>query len=554
MGPARFSSVDRVLFAPPELAPLPPDVAHDTPRYTAWVREREAERARRPPGAHQDLALIMLVTGDAPVAIRRTVHALGDQTSRRWSLTAVVASSRVRELRAIVRSALTWHLARRASVIGAPVAATAAGLLDLALADRAGSPVALLFPGDVWAPDAVALLGAALTPDAMAYADEDVLADEGTYERPRLKPGWSPAFQLSSGYVGRPLALGSAVAATVRGLDATSVESVERAYADVAATAARRVLHLPEVLCHRASVPSPPRIATTSPRLTEAASVSVVVPFRDQPRFLRTCVDSVRATTGELPVELVLVDNGTADLETCTLVERLAGDEDVRIVRDDRPFNWAQLSNAGAQAAAGDVLVFLNNDIEARRTGWLSALCAHALRPDVAAVGARLLYPDGHLQHCGVVVGLGGAAGHPLVGLSGAAPGYLSMAVATRECSAVTGACLATRRAVFEELNGFDESLGVDLNDVDFCLRAASRGYRTLYEPAAELIHYESPSRGTAGGVGDLVRFIERWKEYITDGDRYLNPHLTRADPSCGLAGVQERDAWNQWYSTIVTW
>jgi GT2 family glycosyltransferase len=439
-------------------------------------------------------------------------------------------------------------------VIGAPVGTTVAGLLDLALTDLAASPIALIFPGDEWAPDAVALLGTALTPDSIAYADEDLHIDGDTYAGPRLKPDWSPDFQLSSGYVGRPLALGASVAASVSGLDATDVESTERACASVAGTAARYVHHVPEVLCHRSSAPPPAQIVTTNPVVTPRASVSIVVPFRDQPRFLRTCVDSVRATTADLAVELMLVDNGTTDPETCTLVERLAGDEDVSIVRDARPFNWAQLSNAGAQAAHGDVLLFLNNDIEARRPGWLSALCAHALRPGIGAVGARLLYPDGHLQHCGVVVGLGGAAGHPLVGLPGADAGYLSMAIATRECSAVTGACLATRREVFEELNGFDESLGVDLNDVDFCLRAGTRGYRTLYEPRAELVHYESPSRGTAGGVGDLVRFIERWKGYITDGDRFLNPHLTRADPSCGLVGVQERDAWNQWYSTIATW
>ena len=197
--------------------------------------------------------------------------------------------------------------------------------------------------------------------------------------------------------------------------------------------------------------------------------------------------------------------------------------------------------------------MFLNNDIEAPAKDWLSALIAHALRPDVAAVGARLLYPDRRLQHCGLVVGLTGAAGHPLAGLPEDAVGYLNMATVTRECSAVTGACLATRREVFENLGGFDETLGIDLNDVDFCLRAGVEGYRTIYEPAAELIHYESPSRGTAGGVGDVLRFIDRWKDYIAQGDRYFNRHLTRADPSCGLASLEEEDAWNRWYSTLTT-
>jgi hypothetical protein len=169
----------------------------------------------------------------------------------------------------------------------------------------------------------------------------------------------------------------------------------------------------------------------------------------------------------------------------------------------------------------------------------------------VAAAGARLLYPDRRLQHCGLVVGLTGAAGHVLGGLAEVDPGYLRMAVTARECSAVTGACLATRREVFDALEGFDQALGVDLNDVDYCLRAGVRGLRTMFEPAAELIHHESPSRGTAGGVGDIVQFVARWKGYIADGDRYFNPHLTRADPSCRLAGPDEKDDWNRWYATL---
>ncbi len=126
------------------------------------------------------------------------------------------------------------------------------------------------------------------------------------------------------------------------------------------------------------------------------------------------------------------------------------------------------------------------------------------------------------------------------------------MAVATRECSAVTGACLASRREVFELLNGFDETLGVDLNDVDYCLRAQAAGYRTVYEPAAELVHHESPSRGTASGVGDIVRFINRWKDYISAGDPYFNRNLTRSSVTCGLASPEEEDRWNQWHSDLA--
>jgi GT2 family glycosyltransferase len=292
-------------------------------------------------------------------------------------------------------------------------------------------------------------------------------------------------------------------------------------------------------------------VPSRHPEGATAARVSIVIPFRDQPRFLRTCLDSVRATTEDNP-EFILIDNGSSEPETKSLLERVGAQPRVHVVPDPGPFNWARLSNAGAGLAAGEVLLFMNNDIEAVRPGWLSALVAHALREDVGAVGARLLYADRRLQHCGIVVGLNGAAGHPLVGLDESEPGYLDMATATRECSAVTGACLATRKTVFDRLGGFDETLGVDLNDVDFCLRAWNEGYRVVYEPEAELLHHESPSRGTAGATGDIVRFVERWGDYISAGDRYFNRHLTRQDPSCGLAGPDEKEQWIQWFSTVA--
>jgi GT2 family glycosyltransferase len=280
--------------------------------------------------------------------------------------------------------------------------------------------------------------------------------------------------------------------------------------------------------------------------------VSIIIPFRDEPRFLRTCIETIDTTKRALPVEYLLVDKGSVLPETATLTERLAARTNTRIISDARPFNWAALNNSAAGLARGDVLLFLNNDIEALGPGWLEALCAQAERPGVGAVGARLLYPDRRLQHCGVVIGLGGAAGHVFAGLQPDEPGYLNMAVTTRECSAVTGACLATRRAVFEDLQGFDESLGIDLNDIDYCLRAQQVGLSVIYEPGAELVHHESPSRGVAGDVRDIVRFVDRWRSAIVDGDQYLNRHLTRVDPSCALRGPDEDTWWQQWATGLA--
>jgi GT2 family glycosyltransferase len=520
----------------------------------------------------------MPVAGIDPAAVQRTLHSVRRQRGG-WSLTVVTSEDQLGEVAGLVRARTGLRDRRRIRVLGAEGPCSLRALLRMGLTADRGLPRALIFPGDVWAPDAVALLRAALTPTNLVYADEDRELDDGTWAEPRFKPDFSPEFLLSSAYIGRPLAMGALVADHLPDLVASDESSLEHECALAAAQVAEDVVHIPEVLCHRwdrlsvvapkslehirealgRSEPDATVVADSAPgryRIVRPGGadvpVSIVIPFRDQPRLLRTCVDSIAATTrGQTNLEFVLIDNGSTDPETLSLVEQLDARSDVSVLTDARPFNWAALNNAGAREARGEILLFLNNDIEAHQTGWLPALCAQALRPDVAAAGARLLYPDRRLQHCGLVVGLTGAAGHVLAGLAEADPGYLRMAVTARECSAVTGACLATRREVFDALEGFDQALGVDLNDVDYCLRAGVRGLRTMYEPAAELIHHESPSRGTAGGVGDIVQFVDRWKGYIADGDRYFNPNLTRADPSCRLAGPDEKDDWNRWYATV---
>ncbi len=520
-----------------------------------------------------------MVAADAPAAeIEVTLHSLSRQTSRRWTLTIATPSEHA--INMLVRASVSVRVGRRIRVFAASLGSPLGEVVRRGLEAIRGRPVALIFPGDVWAPDAVALLGGAISPKGLVYADEDVVTVAGTYRAPRFKPDYSPDFLLSSAYIGRPLTLGSDLTIHIPALVARDTLALEHECALAASDIADSVTHIPEVLCHRIERDSEESSASSSVEHLEAVlerrgdaahvlpglvpgtyqiqrsptrgTVSILIPFRDEPRLLRSCVDSLTATTPAHDVEIVLIDNGSTDLEVLTLLEQLEQRDDVRVISDPKPFNWARLNNEGARAAGGEVLLFLNNDIEARQEGWLSALVCHAQRRDVGAVGARLVYPNGRLQHCGVVVGLIGAAGHPLLGLAHSEAGYLNMATATRECSAVTGACLATRRDVFELLNGFDERLGVDLNDVDYCLRAGADGYRTVYEPAAELVHHESPSRGTAGGVKDIVNFIERWRDYIAAGDPYFNPHLTRANVSCALATSEEGDRWNDWHSILV--
>jgi GT2 family glycosyltransferase len=551
-------------------------VAQDSDRYDAWVRARERERAaaRAPVGDQpRSLHVVMVVDGRPPAATVHSLRSLGRQQGDRWQLTVVVEEPWRTDVTTLLSvSGITQPF----DVVTRERDADFDRLLAAGFASAGQDDLALIFPGDVWSEDAVVALSSALEEGGIAYADEDCLSPEGRHYRPRLKPAFSPEYSLHADVIGRPLALSAGVAGRLAAGSAEAIGSRDHDLALRAMEVATSVRHIAEVLCHRliepaellgrqhievalarrgeqavvgaGSAPGTVQIVRTPMRAQKA---SIIIPFRDEPHFLRSCLDSIERTRGRVAHEYLLVDNGSTQPETLTLLDRLDSVPGVHVLSDDAPFNWARLNNAAARQATGDVLLFLNNDIEALTSGWLDALCAQAELDDVGAVGARLIYPDGRVQHCGVVLGMGGAAGHVLKGLDPGEPGYMAMAVTTRECSAVTGACLASLRAVFEAHDGFDESLGVDLNDIDYCLRLQHSGLRVLYEPAAELVHYESPSRGTAGDPSDIVRFLKRWKTCVTAGDPYLSPDITRLDSSCALREPDEEQRWQHWYAGL---
>lgn len=229
--------------------------------------------------------------------------------------------------------------------------------------------------------------------------------------------------------------------------------------------------------------------------------VSVVVPTRDRVSLLRTCLSSLRSRTEYPRYEVLVVDNGSSDPEARAYLAELEGSGWARVLRRPGPFNFAALNNDAVREARGELVLLLNNDTEVVRPGWLSELVRQALRPEVGAVGARLWYPDGTLQHGGVITGAGGVAGHAHLGLRRSEPGYMGRARVVQDLSAVTAACLCLRKEVFEEVGGFDaEHLAVAFGDVDLCLEIRARGYLVVWTPYAELVHHESASRGRDQG------------------------------------------------------
>lgn len=245
--------------------------------------------------------------------------------------------------------------------------------------------------------------------------------------------------------------------------------------------------------------------------------VSVIVPTRDQPAFLRTVIEGLEATRWQ-PLEIVIVDNDSTDPQALDILDRSPH----RVERAPIPFNFPRLVNRGASVASGDVLVFLNNDIELTDPDWIEPLIELTQYADVGPVGALLNYPDGTIQHCGMAIGPDGPM-HPLRGIQrDRAPAGLALVPGER--TAVTAACMAIKSTVFWQLGGFEPLLAHDYNDVDLCLRAWQAGYRVCFTPFAEMVHHESVTRGTAvtpDTVGDWLLMRSRWAGQLDRPDRW---------------------------------
>jgi GT2 family glycosyltransferase len=381
--------------------------------------------------------------------------------------------------------------------------------------------VARLLPGDEPAPEAVACLRAHLArqPElAVLYADSAAHTAAGGLAA-QLKPDWSPTFQEGSDYVGRPcLVRRDLLREAASWRDAPGLGAARHGEAAIG--------HLKRVLLTRSDRPAstPPQAEPHSP----APDATIIIPTRDRLNLLLTVYESVtEKTVGRF--EVVIVDNGTEDAATLAYLEAIESRPETRVLRRPGPFNFSSLINAGAEFARGPVLMLLNNDCEVIQPDWLQRLSAWASMPGVGAVGAKLLYADGSIQHAGVALGLGGEAGHRDRKRPRDHPGNLDRLAVPHEVAAVTAACLAVRRDTFHELGGFDEALPVAFNDIDFCLRLLRRGMRNILDPGAVLIHAESASRGRDDGprrarfLREAALFRERWGDMLLD-DPYLHP------------------------------
>jgi GT2 family glycosyltransferase len=276
--------------------------------------------------------------------------------------------------------------------------------------------------------------------------------------------------------------------------------------------------------------------------------VSVIVLTKDRADLVAVCADGILNKTDYPNLELLIVDHESKERRSRDLFEKLKRDPRVRIVPYVGAFNFSAMNNMAAADAKGTVLALVNNDIEIIGPDWLAEMVSHAVRPEIGAVGAKLFYPDGRIQHAGILVGMGGLAGHSFLREKGNSPGYFGQAVLTRAVSAVTGACLVVRRSVFLEVNGLDaEAFPVAFNDVDFCLKIQAKGYRNVWTPFAELVHHESLSRGNDDAPDKKPRFAKECANFrsrwigVIENDPCHNPNLSLQSAKYEVAQVSRR-------------
>lgn len=263
--------------------------------------------------------------------------------------------------------------------------------------------------------------------------------------------------------------------------------------------------------------------------------VSILIPNKDYTADLDKCIRSIQDKSTYSRFELIIIENNSELPETFAYYDSIQKEfSNVKVVQWNGPFNFAAINNFGFSFAAGEYILMLNNDVEVLTPNWLEEMLMFAQREDVGAVGAKLYYPDDTIQHAGIIVGIGNTAGHAHKGFPRTDGGYIHRLTIAQDLSAVTGACLMTRRSVWEQLGGMDEDFVVAFNDVDFCLRIRQAGYLVVFTPYAELYHYESKSRGYDDTPEkkqrldrEATRLRSRWKDIYENGDPYYNPNLT---------------------------
>ena len=546
-----------------------PALAHrEDADYAAWIAANEPnaselERQRQHGFAYSPrISIITPVFNPPPHVLREAIASVQAQTYSNWEW-CLADGSTDDEVRALIEAAARGDGRIRVRFLASNLGI--AGNSNEALRMATGEFVLLFDHDDALAPFALHEIVSRLNEDPqldIVYFDEDKISPDGAMRlQPMFKPTrWSPEFMLSANYL-MHAAVRRALIERVGGFDPATEGAQDWDLLLRCTERTDRIGHVAKVLYHWRMLPSSaatgvaagkPWAVDVQPRVVAGhlkrigladvtaklfapgrfqliwpvrdEKVSVIIPTRDHFKLLRRCVGSLLMHTAYRNFEVLVVDTGSTDRRVLDYYSELARQPHMRILQFEGEFNYAAVNNLGARHATGDHLLFLNNDVEVLEPDWLEEMLRWSQRREVGAVGAKLLYPEGTIQHAGVVLGLGhlfaGAPEDYNASLFGGPNAY-------RNFSAVTGACLMTRREVFEQVRGFDEGYAIAFNDVDLCLRIAKAGYRIVYTPFARLRHEEGATRANYVPHEDHALIGQRMHAIVAAGDPYFNPNLS---------------------------
>lgn len=526
--------------------------------YRLWVRENEpsrralrAQRERAAAGTRR-FSVITCVTEHEGWQARRIAESVLGQSYPRWEWILAVAEESVADVRKAVGR---WERDERVRVLCVPSGSTRADAWNAALRVARGEFATLLDQHDALASAALYEMAGALdrNPDGdLLYSDEDQISRlSSERHKPRFKPDWSPDLLMAGNYIGR-MAVVRIEAAMAAGGFRNGYGNAEEW--DLFLRLSRRttsIRRVPGCLYHRDEMvrpdkdgeeETPVRDHCAALGLEAAVSkldagclvdwpvrgqplVSIIVPNRDAAAVITQCVNGLLHGTRYRHLELVIVDNGSVEPEVIELYRSLEREGRTVIVPFDRPFNFSAACNVGAAAARGDLLLFLNNDIEVVQADWLDELVRWAQLPPIGIVGAKLLYPDRTIQHAGVVFGLG-LVGHIFSRAAEGSSTLFGSPESYRNYLAVTGACQMMRRDVFERLGGYDERFRLSFSDVVLCMESWKAGYRVVYTPYARLVHHESYTRKREDSPHDMELLARYLRTTGFVEDPYCHPDL----------------------------
>jgi O-antigen biosynthesis protein len=572
--------------------------------YSTWVElydtitEEDASSIRRhiaTLGERPLISIVMPVYNPEPRFLCKAIESVIAQLYQNWELCIADDASPNSEIQTILNQYAREH--PRIKVTYRPqrghISAASNSALDLVTGDF----VALMDHDDELPVHALYMVAVELNahPDAdLIYSDEDKIDAEGVRYLPYFKTDWNPELFYSQNMISH---LGIYRASLVRQIGRfregfEGSQDYDLALRIAAMTTPDRIRHIPHVLYHwrrgddvqtfssdclydavqaahrsladyfaslgqqveitASRVPYWNRIVRPLP--DPPPRVSLIVPTRDKGILLRNCVEGLLHRTRYPNLELIIVDNGSCEPDTLDYLESLRIESRVRILRIDEPFNYAAFNNRAAEKAEGEIIGFINNDIEVITADWLQEMVSQVVQPGVGAVGAKLYYPDDTIQHAGVVLGMEGVAGHAHRGRARSDEGYFGRLQLVHNLSCVTAACMLVPKRVFDEVGGFDEvNLKVAYNDVDLCLKIREAGYSIVWTPYAELYHLESVSRGSdlehknAGRARREYAYMRQCWGTLLEHDPFYNPNLSLVDKEVSLAfPPRVRKPWQQ--------